>query len=127
MVSQGVIRRVKPHSARKIKIVDIILLELPHFHERTDPQCCLRRMAFGLNEFSLLHFDLPGETTRNPQFSQMDWFSCVLLHFPCGILVCSRNSNVLTSIQDHWSFIRSLSGFIFSKSVEHGIEENVLE
>lgn len=36
VVSQGVIGIVKPYRAQKIKTVDIILVELPHFHERTD-------------------------------------------------------------------------------------------
>lgn len=38
LISQGVIGRVKPPRTQKMKNVDIVLAELPYFHERTDLQ-----------------------------------------------------------------------------------------
>lgn len=127
VVSQGVIGRGKPYRAQKMKVVGIILAELPHFLDRTDLECCLRCMAFGFNTFSPLQFDLSGETTLILNFPKLIWFSYVLLQFPCEILICSRNSNVLMSTPDPQSFIRSLLIFILEKSIDRGIEENVLE
>lgn len=62
-------------------------------------------MAFDFSTFSVLHFDVSGETAIKPPFSQTDWFSYTLLHISYEIVICSRNSNVLTSILDPHAFI----------------------
>lgn len=121
VISQGVIGRVKPHRTQKMKNVDIVLAELPHFHERTDLQPCLKGMTFDLNTFFLAHFDLSGETDRSPWFSQAGWFSYIP-HFSWDILTYSRK----TSISDFSVLYKCLSTFTLGRSVDHGIKEHTL-
>lgn len=108
-----------------MKNADINLVKLPHFHERTDLQPLSEMHGLWLKHV-LSHFDLSSETTINSWFFP-DWFSYIPPHSPCEKLICSINCNVLTSISDPQSFIRYLLIFSLGKSIDDGIEENVLE
>lgn len=66
MVSEGVKGRLKFHKAQKNEKVDMILVKLSHFHERIDLQYCLRCVTYDFSTFSLLHFDVFGESNTKP-------------------------------------------------------------
>lgn len=121
VISQGVIGRVKPYRTQKMKNVDIVLAELPLFHERTDLQPLSERYDLWPKHIFLSHFDLSGETDRNPWFSQAGWFSYIL-HFSWDILTCSRK----TSISDFSVLYKYLLAFSLGRSVDHGIEGHML-